>query len=97
MKQAFILIIAGTFLFAACDSTETPDVTADYGTLLENTGNNVIVATYANLAEKTDVLHTAVQTLADNPTAANLDAARAAWSAARSPWEQSEGFFIWSG
>lgn len=94
MRKSIILSLTATFFLAACNSTEAPDITTDYSTLLNNTGNNVIVATYADLESKTDALHSAVQSLLDDPTPANLDAARLAWSAARSPWEQSEGFLF---
>lgn len=94
-KQAYILFTAGTLLLAACDSTEPPIVNeTDYSPVLNNVGTNVIVATYADLAVKADALHTAIMTLSADPTALNLESARTAWSAARSPWEQSEGFLF---
>ncbi len=94
-KQAYILFAAGTFLFAACDSTETPDITeTDFSPVLNNIGTNVIVATYSDLAVKADALHTAIMTLSADPSALNLEAARTAWIATRSPWEQSEGFLF---
>ena len=37
---------------------------------------------------------TATQALESNPSEANLTAAKTAWVAARSPWEQSEGFLF---
>ncbi|MFK8251597.1 imelysin family protein [Ancylobacter terrae] len=59
-----------------------------------------ILVTYANIAEAMygDSLKTAkdlqgaVGTLIATPTAENLDKARAAWKAARVPYQQSEGF-----
>ena len=59
-----------------------------------------IVATYADIAEAmyTDSLTTAkalqaaVDTFIAAPTEANLDAAKAAWKAARVPYQQTEGF-----
>ncbi|QFR32063.1 imelysin family protein [Ancylobacter sp. TS-1] len=59
-----------------------------------------IVATYANIAEamygdslKTAKdLQSAVNALIAEPTDANLDKAKAAWKAARVPYQQTEGF-----
>lgn len=54
--------------------------------------NNVIVPTYHELDAKTNAMVTALTSLENNATDANLTAAREAWKAARTPWEQSEGF-----
>lgn len=56
--------------------------------------DSVVVPTYGLLAERLDALHRAVEALEADRTAARLDAARAAWVAARTPWEQSEGFLF---
>lgn len=83
------------FLFAACSNEDdSPILETDYSNIISNIGNNVIVATYADLAAKGLALQTATATLEADPTTANLDAARDAWVLARSPWEQSEGFLF---
>jgi len=74
------------------DDPITPE--ADYTDILNNTGENVILKTYEDLANKAQALFTATQALENNPTSANLEGAKAAWVAARSPWEQSEGFLF---
>ncbi|MFT0860100.1 imelysin family protein [Ancylobacter sp. G4_0304] len=59
-----------------------------------------IAVTYANIAEAmygdslttAKALQTAVNALIAAPTEANLDAAKAAWKAARVPYQQTEGF-----
>lgn len=56
--------------------------------------DQVVIPTYALLAERTVALDTAVAALAADRSPANLEAARAAWSAMRQPWEQSEGFLF---
>jgi predicted lipoprotein len=56
--------------------------------------DGVIVGTYQLLAQRLHELHAASQALKSAPTGANLDAARAAWVAARKPWEQSEAFLF---
>ena len=53
---------------------------------------NVIIPTYTELNGKTKALETALTALEKSPSNATLTAARQAWKAARSPWEQSEGF-----
>lgn len=53
---------------------------------------NVIIPTYTELNGKTKALETALTALEKTPSNATLTAARQAWKAARSPWEQSEGF-----
>lgn len=56
--------------------------------------DHVIVPTYTLLAARVDALKTAVEALAADPTATTVEAARAAWIAARQPWEQSEAFLF---
>lgn len=97
MKNKFkILIFALTSLFfAACSTDDDPlIVEADFSAELANIGSNVIVGTYTDLKEKGLALQVATARLEANPTADNLAAAKAAWVAARSPWEQSEGFLF---
>jgi uncharacterized iron-regulated protein len=53
--------------------------------------DNVIVTGYMNLGTEAAKLETALTTLKDNPTAANVQAARTQWRAARVFWESGEG------
>lgn len=62
--------------------------------VFENYASGVIVPTYEELAAKASALREAITTLEASPTDANLQAARDAWAAARSPWEQSEAFLF---
>lgn len=92
-----LLIIAIFGITASCDDDSDPvptDDSADYSEILTNTGENVILKTYEALANDAAALLSATQALEANPTAANLEAAKAAWVTARSPWEQSEGFLF---
>jgi putative iron-regulated protein len=75
-----------------CTSDETQ--VDDYSDILNNLGNDVILATYAELDLKTQDLVNTLTTLEATPTQVNLDKARAAWRSARIPWEQSEGFLF---
>lgn len=89
----FLFLLSLLLLISACNDEDlTPD--ADYSDILSNTGENVILKTYEDLAARAAALQTATQTLENDPTPANLDAAKAAWVSARSPWEQSEGFLF---
>ncbi len=55
---------------------------------------DVVIPSYQDLAEKSAALHLAAQDLAQAPSEERLTAARAAWVAARVPWEQSEAFLF---
>ncbi|MCG9728698.1 iron-regulated protein A precursor [Shewanella sp. Isolate13] len=58
--------------------------------MVTNLTDDVIVAGYSNLAASGEAMLLATQTLVNTPTQANLEAAQAAWKAARQPWEQGE-------
>lgn len=83
------------FAVAACDSDELasgqafddPQVVADFA-------DEVVVPTYELLAARSVALADAIDALVQSPDEARLAAARAAWVAARAPWEQSEGFLF---
>lgn len=94
MKSLTIFSCLTILVLAACGDDETTTPGTDFSANLENIGNQVIVPTYNDLAAKALSLQTATATLEANPTAANLDAAKNAWVATRSPWEQSEGFLF---
>lgn len=90
-----VAIVATLSIFTSCSKDDdTPTPAADYSDILTNTGENVILKTYEDLANKAAALLTATQALEANPTAANLEAAKTAWVTTRSPWEQSEGFLF---
>jgi len=85
------------FAVACSDSTEpgpSPDPSFDYTIILTEYANKVAVATYRDLRDEAAALNTAVQTFSASQTQTNLDAAGAAWVAARAPWEASEGFLF---
>lgn len=56
--------------------------------------DNIVLPTYTLLAQRLHELRSAIATLRQNPTDANLAAARSAWLAAREPWEWSESFLF---
>jgi uncharacterized iron-regulated protein len=77
------------------DDSVTNPTAYDYSSLLTSLANDVIVPTYEDLATKAATLHTSIEEFAADPgNQAKLDAAAAAWIAAREPWEKSEGFLF---
>ena len=52
--------------------------------------NDVVLPSYKTLVGATEKLNKALEKLVDDPTSANLDAARAEWKAARKTWERTE-------
>ena len=91
---ASFLLLSTTLFFVACNDDDNDNPTADYTTILNNTGNNIILKTYESLATHAADLQIATQLLETTPTQSNLEAARVAWIETRSPWEQSEGFLF---
>jgi predicted lipoprotein len=62
--------------------------------ILVDFADRVVVPTYQQLAAKTEVLVTAVNALAQNPTAATIKAAQDAWVDARIPLKQGDNFAL---
>lgn len=79
---------------AACGKDGNDKPQTDYQDVLTNLSNDVILPTYEDLFVKTQLLVNTLTILEQQPTAANLDAAKQAWRDARVPWEQSEGFLF---
>ncbi len=77
------------------DTNEDPatDPIADKA-ILTTFVDNVVLDTYQDLADQSTALHTAITKLIATPTEENFQAARASWTAARVPWEQSESFLF---
>ncbi len=91
-KVVAVILVLGMM---SCDTDQTVDlITYDAAAMLSNTADSVILQTYVDLDLKAAALVTAVQNLASVPTEEHLQQARAAWKAARSPWEMSEGFLF---
>lgn len=66
----------------------------DFSTVIGDYVDRTVLATYQDLSDQANALQSAVGAFAADPTQANLDAAAAAWIAAREPWEASEGFLF---
>lgn len=77
---------------AVDDQLRLDDVDAD--AILQQEGEAVILGTYTDLESQAATLEQRVKELEANPTQENLEAAQAAWVAARTPWESSESFLF---
>jgi predicted lipoprotein len=86
----FVLFLNG------CSKDDNPIALDDYNfsTILNDFTDKVVINTYLDLKNKSDVLKTACESYGNNSTQANLDAAANAWVDAREPWEASEGFLF---
>lgn len=93
-KIAFLALLSINLI--SCDDDDpTPLVEeVSYASQLNNIADNVIVATYTDLANKAAILFNEVSDFKTNRTVSNYDEAKQAWRDARAPWEQSEGFLF---
>lgn len=94
MKNTFKISVIALTIFTLSCSKDEAKVEANFNEELQNIGNNVIVKTYEDLKDKAALLQQATLQLEVVPNASNLSIAKNAWVAARSPWEQSEGFLF---
>lgn len=94
MKNSIKITVLALSIFSFSCSKDDAQVEANFTEELQNIGNNVIVKTYEDLKDKSALLQQATLQLEETPNEANLSAAKNAWIAARSPWEQSEGFLF---
>ncbi|MCO5229772.1 MAG: hypothetical protein M9958_01320 [Chitinophagales bacterium] len=92
-KQFYLFLFSAFFIFTSCDK-ETFEESTSYQAELDNIANNVILPTYKGLADAASDLKSAIVALKNDPSVANLNAAREAWKATRVFWEQSEGFLF---
>ena len=91
--------LASLILFAGCGDDDSSPTTVDppsfdFGPILDDFTNKVVIATYADLDKRAGDLLSAVEALREDPSAENLTTARTRWVAARVPWEASEGFLF---
>lgn len=66
----------------------------DAATVINKVGDEIILATYENLAGNAASLNSTVGGLNAASTESDIVAARDAWRATRAPWEASEGFLF---
>jgi putative iron-regulated protein len=87
-----VSVFAVLTLVACTDDNDVK--TKDFSSVIDNLANNVILLTYDDLQSKAAALELATIALKNDKSEANFINAKAAWIAARSPWEQSEGFLF---
>ena len=89
--------LLGASLLTACDKDdETPGDAGSRAAAVAQYAN-VAHATYLDARDAAVTMRAALQTLVSTPTAANLTAARNAYIAARTPYEQTEAFRFYGG
>lgn len=91
-KILFALICSSAFVSCKDDISENSDT--KYNAEINNTVNLVIIPTYKDLDDVAGKLVSALGTLNNSRTSANLVDARHAWRVTRIPWEQSAGFLF---
>ncbi|MBK6571708.1 MAG: imelysin [Saprospiraceae bacterium] len=96
MKNRFLLLLSFSLalILSSCGSDTDDSRIADYKDVLQNISNDVILPTYEDLYDKTQLLVNTLTILEQNVSQVNLDASKQAWRDARVPWEQSEGFLF---
>ncbi|MBK9963053.1 MAG: imelysin [Saprospiraceae bacterium] len=96
MKNSFLLLLSFSLalILSSCGSDTDDSQIADYKDVLQNISNDVILPTYEDLYDKTQLLVNTLTILEQNVSQVNLDASKQAWRDARVPWEQSEGFLF---
>ena len=101
MKKLFksaMLIAASALIavnFSSCDKTQDNTEEANKATkeaIVKQYLNHTVYPTYANLADKSDLLVTNLETLKGSMTQVNVNAACATFLEARHWWEMSEAF-----
>lgn len=102
MKKAsfiFLAAIGASALLFSChknDNNNNNTATANVSEtqVLTDFTNKIALAEYADLQAKATTLNNAIIALNNDPTAANLSAARQAWHDTRTGWETCEGFLL---
>jgi len=88
---------AGTVIMSGCGKQEAETVSTDTSAtvpLLKAFAEQVVLKSYSDLAAKADEVKAAVMAYSKVPGVERLEAARVAWRAARTPWENSEAFLF---
>ncbi|GIK60178.1 MAG: peptidase M75 [Ignavibacteriota bacterium] len=97
MSKKLLSLLISTILLVNWGCSDDEPVTPgqnDYTQIITNYADEVVVATYHKLEEKTGELKTAVDLFVQTSNQANLDAVCTAWRDARESWEMSEGFLF---
>lgn len=91
-KQFWIAAYLGmVMMVSGCSSSSSHDDRVTKATVIKNY-SNIVYASYEDSLTKAQDLLVAVQALVDAPSEETLEAAKAAWIAARIPYGQTEGY-----
>ncbi|MCE9576085.1 MAG: peptidase M75 [Deltaproteobacteria bacterium] len=90
----YSIALALSLSLAACGSDGGTVADFDDAALVADFADQVAVPTYALLDQRAAALEAAAVALEAAPSATTLEAAKAAWVATRSPWEQNEAFLF---
>ncbi|MCB1755340.1 MAG: iron-regulated protein A precursor [Gammaproteobacteria bacterium] len=102
-KHYLALALASALLASGCSSDDDDDngldgvpnagsdVSFAPSSMINNLGDNIILAGYQDLDTRGGVLNDSLQALMADPSDQNLDAAQAAWKETRVAWESGEG------
>lgn len=92
--SSFILAAALTFLSCSKNISADVDMNQLKADILKNTADNVCLASYQNMVDKSQQLLSAVNTLNTSTTDPNLNTCRDTWKDIRVTWEQSEAWLF---
>ncbi len=96
-RRALLSLVAFALFAVGCapnEDDESASAGFDDAAVIEDFADQVVIPTYSWLADAAADLNDEVVALAASPTDSAHEAAKAAWVATRSPWEQSEGFLF---
>ncbi len=91
-RTSSLLCLSACCTLLACGNTGAPE--RDYGPLLTNLTEAVILPEHRDFDTQADALVAAVQALSDEPNADNLAAAQAAWREARRAWRVLDSLLL---
>lgn len=97
LKTTILMCGATALTWMSCTQTETTDPNAGLKVNVVSNYCDIVYASYEDSYNKVLDLQTAINTLVSTPTQVSLDAAKAAWKAAREPYGQTEAYRFYDG
>jgi putative iron-regulated protein len=88
MKNLYLFLFGAVLLFSRCSEC----VPVDYGSILINLSDYVILPSYKGVKDKADILYNKCLALHDVNSPEYLEAAQKAWREFRIPWEYCENY-----
>ncbi|MGH1334588.1 MAG: imelysin family protein [Aureispira sp.] len=97
VTQILVTFMATALLWTACQKVDDTDPNANLKEKVVENYATIVHASYEASHQTAVALQTAIHTLVDQPSAANLLAAKTAWKAAREPYGQTEAYRFYDG